>query len=146
MIVLFTIFLFLVSLVIFHLFLVKRDSLSDIQCEGIDYLWYGFGALALFLVTIDVTRLHDIELLEKDIKYSERAQFEIEYFINKNKEAICKDNIATCNLLTDTVNALNETIISLGWPLGPVVFNKQEYRSWNLFLKERGEFHNATVV
>ncbi len=146
MIVATTLATLLISLILFYFLLIKKDRLTAKQWECIDYLWYGFGALALLLVVVELTRAHDIKKLEEEIAYAERAQYEIKRFVYEATPKACKKSEALCNMLADTLVAVDETVYSLDWPLGPVLFKKNEYRSWNEFLVDRADYYKAEGI
>lgn len=147
MIVLSTLITLLISLFICHFFLLKKPWLTQRHWECVDYLWYGFGAFALLLSSLDLTRAYDVSALESRMDYyAERAQTDIRRTVDEIKPTECRQSKAVCLMLDDTLSALNETKTSLDWPFGPVIFKRQEFSSWNEFLLDRAKYYKAEIV
>jgi len=147
MIVLSTLITFLISLFLCHFFLLKKPWLNKRHLESFDYVWYGFGAFALLLTSLDLTRAYDLSSLEYRINYqAKRTQMDIKAIVNEIKPIECLQSKAVCMLLEDTLSALNETTTSFDWPLGPVIFKNREFRSWNEFFVDRTNYYKAEKV
>jgi len=131
----------------FLTFLLKKSWLTQRHWESVDYLWYGFGALALLLTALEITRACDVSALQFRIDYyAERTQTDIRRLVDEIKPTECKQSKAVCLMLDDTLSALNETTTSLDWPLGPIIFQRQEFQSWNEFLLDRAKHYKAEIV
>ena len=132
---------FSLSIVVFHLAFVRigRWSLSERQWEAVDYLWYGFGFLALLIGGFQVLGAIERSHLDDKLKSIDKMYFQIDKIASSASKSICSKDADQCQLLADITTAIRETQFTTDWPIGDIRFKGKSFDSQNWFISERAK-------